>query len=468
MRLIVWGTGKLFQRYKEYLMQFSIIKFCDSNVEKQGRCIDGIEIIAPDQLKKCDYDYIVIMTYAVEEICRTLYELNILQKKIILHSQIYQFKGQLPYVNHGQTKITLNEWIMKNERCILLVSHNYSYTGIPVALLNMANVLKKIGYSVLMAAVEGGTFTREIEKQGIDYFSDFGMCYQMQSFKNILKQMEAIVIGTLTLYRVVQSFENMKVSVLWWIHETDDQYYIGKGKLPKKGNVTFWAGGNRVKKIFKKYFSDVNIEKLQYYIPDTQSKSESDIMQRNDYMMFAVIGTIDERKSQDILMEAVIKIPMYYKKRIKIIMVGRLNENDVLFAERIREQQKQIDNLEWIQELTQEELDILYKDIDVLVCPSRDDPMPIVVTQAMMHGKVCIVSENVGQAEFITQQENGFVFPNKDSQALMKILMWLIDNRDKSIKIGESSRKIYDDEFSEKIMERRLRDILQTENTIKE
>ena len=32
MDIIVWGTGGLFQKFKEYLFQINIIRFCDNDI----------------------------------------------------------------------------------------------------------------------------------------------------------------------------------------------------------------------------------------------------------------------------------------------------------------------------------------------------------------------------------------------------------------------------------------------------
>lgn len=470
MRLIVWGTGNLYQKHRGFLSQFHIIKLCDSDPGKQGTYIDGIEVIEPDQIKELDYDHIVVMVYHTESICDALLDLKIPQEKILLHSQMYLLKRPQLYVNHLGREIPFSEWILEKEKCILLISHNYSYTGIPVALKNMANVLRRMGYSVLMAAMEGGPFTIELEQQEIDYMTDLVIGYQTRSFHEMLERCEAIVIGTFSLYYLSEILGNVQTPVLWWVHETDERYYIGKETLSLKENITYWAGGDRVKRVFSEHYEDVLIRKLQYCIPDSHRERtvSSRSQKRDDYLTTAVIGTIDRRKAQDILMKAVIRMPLRYRCLLKVIMIGRLDEADASFAEEIRGLQKQICDLEWIQEMSQAHLDAFYEDIDVLVCPSRDDPMPIVVTQAMMHRKICVVSEEVGQAEFIRSQENGFVFPCGDVDELQRILMWLIDNRDKSTGIGMASRKIFDQEFSESVMEQRLRAILGAGNAVKD
>lgn len=462
MRLIIWGTGRLYRKYKDFLFQFDIVKLCDSNPDKQGTILDGVEIIKPSCLIKQDFEFVVVMTTAAKQICNELEKIGISDSKIILYSQLCLLNQSQIHIYQEGKDVSFNKWCAKNESDILLISHNYSYTGVPVALRNMANVLRKMGYSVLMAALEGGPLSKELDLDGIGHIDNLEMFFQTDIFGDMLNKFKAVVIGSFSLYHVAVSLNKNKVPVLWWVHETHKQYFIGKEELPQGNNIRFFAGGNRVRRIFNSYYKKTDIKKLQYCIPDFYNNiSEKKMCPRlKQYLKVAMIGTLDNRKAQDILLEAVVKMPCEYRKEIKIFIIGNLGECETSYIKKIEILKKQIENIEWIYEMSQKELDIFYEDIDVLVCPSRDDPMPVVVTQAMMHEKVCIVSENVGQAEFIKQSENGFVIPNEDSNKLMKILMWLLDNREQCTLIGKASRKIYENEFSEKIMERELNKIL--------
>ena len=87
--------------------------------------------------------------------------------------------------------------------------------------------------------------------------------------------------------------------------------------------------------------------------------------------------------------------------------------------------------------------------------------MPVVVTQAMMHRKVCIVSDQTGQAEFIVPKENGLVFKSEDRQGLKEALIWVADHRERIPIIGQNARKIYEREFSEEVMKEKLSAIFQ-------
>lgn len=439
-------------------MQFEITKFCDNNFEMQGKVVDGIKIIAPIELKYYSFTYVVIMTYAAEQVYYQIRSMGIAEEKILMYSQLWQLTDMPAVINVGKKKIHYKEWDAKKEKSILLVSHNFSYTGVPVALKNMAMVLRRMGYFVLMAAMETGTFIQELEDEKIAYMDNLEAGYQSKEFFEMLDRFRAIVIGTFSLYKLAVALEGRKNPVIWWIHETYEKYYAGKENLPLKNVARFLAGGERVKRVFKKHYDGVEIENLQYCLPDSNRCKTGN--RGNEQLVIAVIGTVDERKAQDILLEALICLPANYKNLFRVVFIGKMDERTE-FSKKIKAQIGRISNLEWISEMRQSELDMFYENIDVLVCPSRDDPMPIVVTQAMAHEKVCVVSENVGQAEFIKQYDNGFVFTGEDASALMRIIKWLIDNRKDTDKIGRAARKIYEKEFSEKVMEQKLEIILQ-------
>ena len=117
-------------------------------------------------------------------------------------------------------------------------------------------------------------------------------------------------------------------------------------------------------------------------------------------------------------------------------------------------------SIEFLGELTREEIKKAFQDIDVLVCPSREDPLPIVVTEAMMYGKTCIVSDSVGMADHIEDGENGFVFRKDDADALAERMTWVFRNQNRLAKIGKNARKVYEECFTMDCFGQRLEDVL--------
>lgn len=81
-----------------------------------------------------------------------------------------------------------------------------------------------------------------------------------------------------------------------------------------------------------------------------------------------------------------------------------------------------------------------YNLADVLVLPSLSEGFGRVVTEAMACGTVCIVSENTGAAEVITDGVDGFVVPVRDSEAITEKLEMLYRDRELVVAMGERAR----------------------------
>ena len=107
----------------------------------------------------------------------------------------------------------------------------------------------------------------------------------------------------------------------------------------------------------------------------------------------------------------------------------------------------------------------ILKNADVMICPSREDPMPTVAAEAMMHSIPCILSDAAGTAEYVRDGVDGFIFPNGDIRALSAGIQWCIDHSQKLSEMGIRARKIYEKYFSMKVFEEKLLDIVDEAGT---
>ena len=128
-------------------------------------------------------------------------------------------------------------------------------------------------------------------------------------------------------------------------------------------------------------------------------------------------------------------------------------------AKEIKEKAKDIPEIIMTGMVDEEEKRRLFANADVLICPSREDPMPAVVTEAMMNGVPCIMSDAVGQAEFIINRENGFKFKSQNVKELADNISWCMENRTQLHQIGKVSKSIYENKFS---MEAYDKEIIET------
>jgi glycosyltransferase involved in cell wall biosynthesis len=83
-----------------------------------------------------------------------------------------------------------------------------------------------------------------------------------------------------------------------------------------------------------------------------------------------------------------------------------------------------------------------YLNADIFVLPSLAEGMPNVVLEAMGSGLPIVATTVPGSEELVKHGENGFVLPPRDSQALARSLITLINQRTLRETMGRCSRRI--------------------------
>jgi len=87
-------------------------------------------------------------------------------------------------------------------------------------------------------------------------------------------------------------------------------------------------------------------------------------------------------------------------------------------------------------------MDELYRQHDVLVLPSRDEPFGMVVLEAMAHGLAVVVSDTVASRCFVVPGETGFVFDTDDVDDLAEELRTLARERGSAAMMGRRGREL--------------------------
>lgn len=468
MEIAVFGAGKVYSNYKKYLKDFHIVFITDNDKRKCGQYIDNVKVISPCKIVHSSFEFIIIMSVYYKPIKDQLLAIGVPNEKIILYTQIGDLLGYRLTVCTGKNQIELGRWVKRAEgKKIMLISPNFVYAGVPVAMLNMAQVLKNTGYHILFVGVtEGGGLRKEIEEAQIANMCGIDIFYGGKQFLNVAAEFDLVIISSTILSDLTAKISQQRIPVLWWIHESDLMYYKPQYNISLNRNIHLYACSNRVVNVLQEYVcrwshnsvGDTKIEKLYYCIPDRGEELLKNAAASK--ITFAVIGVMCRRKAQDILAQAILLLPAKYRNQFELLVIGNTIDVDEDYWKPVESSFLQMPEVSLTGELTQDEIRKQYEMLDVLICPSRDDPMPVVVTEAMMYSKACIVSENVGQAEFIRDRENGFVFENENADELAEKMMWVMENCDKLPGIGRAARQIYEDYFTEDALQKRMTDII--------
>ena len=176
--------------------------------------------------------------------------------------------------------------------------------------------------------------------------------------------------------------------------------------------------------------------------------------QEKSITTFITVGAIDKRKGQDLLLDAILDLSPDYLNRVRFLFVGHPIDKDLYH--RIEMLSKGIEQIEFWKSMPREQLMKLYDECDCVICCSRDDPLPVVVTESMILQKVSICSEHTGTAAYLQDGVNGFVCKNEDVEDLKKKICEVIDKKDELSDIARNAYDLYKSHFTVDIFQNNL------------
>lgn len=310
---------------------------------------------------------------------------------------------------------------------ILLISHEFTYTGAPLSLLKAAQLLKEKGYEIITVSLKAGGLETEFKKLGkVIITSNLNKILRCATFADFA------VVNTIIPYEAYDMLKNF-MPTAWWIREPVG---VLKGNcfmrqiFMNADNVYTMSPWSRDE--FLPY--NRNIEVMPHGLDDMFAGSKAFPKKPT----FAVIGSIHPRKGQDVFIDAVKKLPAEIRKKAAFLIVGKLNVSDSdwesLGAPKCIQVKPEISNFE--------DMIKFYGDISCTVVPSREEPTSRVAIESMMMGRPVVMSDQVG-AQYLVNSRNGYVFKNEDAKQLSGILAKLIKSPEKLKTMGKYAREAY-------------------------
>jgi len=164
---------------------------------------------------------------------------------------------------------------------------------------------------------------------------------------------------------------------------------------------------------------------LQHFGVDVD-RAEKPVRSKDETLRFGYIGQITHHKGVDLLIDAFCSV----SKGCELHVYGT-NEHDPGFVEALKNKAEEgacpvffhgmFPPVEMAEKL---------RPIDVLVIPSRwQENSPLVLLNALATHTPVIISDAEGMTEFVTEGENGFIFPMGDGDYLHKIITKLADDK---------------------------------------
>lgn len=463
MRILIFGTGDYYERYKKWLIQEEILALIDNSPIKQGKEIDGNRVLSPEEAVKLPYDKIIILSFYIKEMKQQLIELGVNVGDILHFFDLHDFLGgRKPYypIQASEKARRILDDSNEKKQTILLLSTDMLCMGGPAKVLFSAGkILKDNGFSVLYASMVDGELRDEIEEAGIPVIVDVNL--QLSTMEEIewLGDFRLLICNTINFY-VFLSRRNCSFPVIWWLHDSAFFYggvNVGKLNNISQRNLRIVSVGNIPRKAMHELAPRFEIGNLLYGTKDKEVVVCKHIKPK---VCFAVIGYVERRKGQDILLRAIQQLPGYVRESLQVYMIGK---NVSAMAVSIMQELVNIPEVTMTGALESEEFEKIFNEVDVLVCPSREDPMPAVVSEAMRNAMPCIVSDSVGTAEYIQDGVEGWTFRSEDVNELAGRIRKCVEHKEQLKKMGANARKLYEKYFSMDMFERNLLGLIENQ-----
>lgn len=461
MKFLLFGTGDYYNRYKKWFEHQEIVALLDNAREKQHTEIDGHQVLPPEEGVRLQYDAVIILSFYVKQMKRQLVSLGVKEGQIYhfygLHRLFSGKKADMPVRYYLNAEDTIKSKGQTGSK-ILLMSTDLNFGGPSIALFYAAMVLKRQGYTVAYASMWDGALKGKLIEQGIPVIVDENLPIRTMKQTAWVNAFSLVICNTLN-FHVFLSERDTEIPVIWWLHDARffydgvDRDVFGKISLE---NLKAVSVGPVPAAAVKEFLPDLKCEELLYGVGDT----ETEYVERRDsgVTRFITIGFLEDIKGHDVLLQAVRLLPDGIRQNCEFYIVGH---NKTLFGEKIKDGSREFHEIKFTGSVDRDRIHELLSDSDALICPSRQDAMPTVAAEAMMHSLPCIISDAIGTAAYITDGRDGIVFESGNAQMLAGKIAWCVANRGALGDMGKNARLLYEKHFSMTAFEERILRIVQ-------
>jgi glycosyltransferase involved in cell wall biosynthesis len=336
-----------------------------------------------------------------------------------------------------------------NKPDLLFVSHDLSWSGAPLILLHIAKWCKEQGFFVAVMSPKEGPLQGEFFEAGIPLLVDPLIMTGHPSFSAFAQEFDCVVASTIFSAPIVRAAKSAGIPHLWWIHEGRvAEHYLGsdRGLREALGLADLILTPDiRSSQVYQP-FADRLVRVLSYGIPDPRPKFESAIRGPAKPIEFLLLGTIEHRKGQQVLLEALRKLPEDVLRNTRFRIIGR--PHDSAITSEIEETAKNSAHLTYGDGVSADEALALIRDTDVMLSCSWDETGPLILMEALALGKAILSTSLGAVAEKLSPEEDGLFFRPGDAAALAAAIERLVREPALRDRLGRNARIGYERHFT--------------------
>jgi glycosyltransferase involved in cell wall biosynthesis len=346
----------------------------------------------------------------------------------------------------------LIEWLRRvfagnsSGRRLILFTHSFSNSGAPIMLYHLAVALKQRGHALgVICPFEDGPLSNRLRKAGIATLVEPMLESSACPIYEELTRASLVVTNTILTAASAHACKLWKIPVLWWIQDGES------GRL----HIHFHPEAGKAYQLVDEVVCPSLKTASVYHAVDSRSPviipngiprvivSPMTPQRQRTKIRFLQLGTICERKGQDILIAALHLIPKELSTRFHVCIMGHPQQPE--FHRTCLKAAKGLDCLSWKPGRAHHGALHALAQADVLIVASRDEALPVVIQEAMSLGKGIVATQAGGTEEFIKDGVHGLLVPTCDPAALATAMEQLIRQPDRLAEYGANAKTRFEE-----------------------
>ena len=205
---------------------------------------------------------------------------------------------------------------------------------------------------------------------------------------------------------------------------------------------------NEKNTLLKDYSSIKNIKVIPVGVDESLFLKSNIPAPKEAYFLF--VGRLEKTKGIDILINAFKMMHEYISDDIKLIIVGGggKKENEFSIPDYVKVNIKGIeDKIIFTGGLPQEKLGSLFSGALATIVPSYYESFGMVAAESQAVGTPVLATRVGGLQEVVQDKKTGFLFENKDSKELAKLMVKIYENVHLRKKLGKQAKHFAIDNF---------------------
>ena len=186
-----------------------------------------------------------------------------------------------------------------------------------------------------------------------------------------------------------------------------------------------------------------------FYVPNFVEKKDKNLIKKKDFTtpenkkIILGLGRFHENKGFDILIKSLKSLPDYY---LWLLGNGEMKKkyNDLAGCYNLKNRIRFID---WVDNPS-----AFYNTADILVCPSRLEPLGNIIIEAWAHKIPVIASNIMGPKKLIKNEINGLKFESENVEELVSCVNRISNEKKLKNKLIVNGYKDYVSKYSENII----------------